>query len=78
MSSGAAGTDSERCEARVLQRDDRWGGFLDRCDLASGHDGEHRTARTACEPVAALVWTGDVSDDVKRRFGIVLGPGSDK
>lgn len=49
---------ADRCQATILMRDDRWGGFVDRCDLNAGHEGEHRTARDACEPTAWLCWTG--------------------
>lgn len=51
-----------RCSARVLARDDRYGGFIDQCESTAGHDGPHQVAYTACEPVAWLSWTGSYED----------------
>jgi hypothetical protein len=47
-----------QCPSNVLIKDDRWGGFLDRCDLAEGHSGEHRSAQNACEPKALRCGVG--------------------
>ena len=52
------GSASDRCSATTFVRDDRWGGWENQCELPSGHEGEHRHAMTACEPVAWLVWEG--------------------
>lgn len=49
----------EQCEATILQKDDRWGGFVDRCDLPAGHPGPHVVAREGCEPVGWLSWWSD-------------------
>lgn len=46
------------CEATVFMADDRWGGFLQRCELGD-HDGdEHELTMGACTPPAVLRWTG--------------------
>lgn len=47
-----------RCEAVIMQYDDRWGGIKDRCELEVGHDGLHRVSRDACSPVGWLSWEG--------------------
>jgi hypothetical protein len=46
-----------RCEATIVEFDDRWGGFTDRCELDAGHDGDHRVPREACQPVGYLGWS---------------------
>ena len=46
-----------RCPAKVLQLDARFGGIEDQCDLAEGHDGDHRSSRDACMPRAYLGWS---------------------
>lgn len=48
--------DTDRCAAKVLQLDDRWGGIWNRCQLVTGHPAAHAVAMTACEPVAVLAW----------------------
>lgn len=47
-----------RCPAKVKQRDDRYGGIIDRCDLQVDHEGPHKAFRDACEPRAWLSWVG--------------------
>ena len=49
---------SEPCTGRIYIGDDRWGGFVDRCDLSDGHDGPHRAERDGCKPPGWLAWTG--------------------
>jgi len=45
-----------RCAETVTIGDERWGSFVSRCELAEGHDGDHRSERTACDPPAYLAW----------------------
>lgn len=58
------GIDQEwpRCAATVLLRDDRWGGFTDRCELIDGHEGSHIHEMGATEPLARMVWEGSHAD----------------
>jgi len=48
--------DAARCSAVVIVHDDRWGPTREYCTLPASHAGDHRTPRTACEPVAYLGW----------------------
>jgi hypothetical protein len=50
----------ERCEATNLIRDDRLGGFRDRCELLINHAGPHAVKMTACVPLRYGVWWDDV------------------
>lgn len=45
-----------QCLATIAIHDDHWGVFTDQCRLQEGHDGDHRSPRSACEPVAYLGW----------------------
>lgn len=47
------------CTATILVHDDRWGGFVNHCELPANHDGEHQRTLRACEPIARMVWLGE-------------------
>lgn len=47
---------TDPCPATVKVHDDHWGVTVSHCELPAGHGGDHRSARTACEPVAYLGW----------------------
>lgn len=49
---------SAQCQATILIKDDRYGGFRDRCEGLDGHIGPHSAALTGCEPMAWLSWIG--------------------
>jgi hypothetical protein len=51
------------CPATVKVHDDRWGVFVNSCELDEGHSGDHRAAYTACDPVAYLGWSGSARTD---------------
>lgn len=55
------------CSATTFVKDDRWGGWQNRCQLPANHQGEHRHAMSACDPAAWLVWEGRY-DPPKRNF----------
>lgn len=46
------------CEAKVLVKDDRWGGFVRGCELPARHGGKHSASLGACDPVALMRWEG--------------------
>jgi hypothetical protein len=53
------GPPKERCEGRVRIGDDRYGGFVQQCELPSHTvNTAHRVTYDACEPEAALRWYG--------------------
>ena len=51
------------CNGQIRIGDDRWGEFVDHCELADRHLGPHRSRRTACVPPAWLVWYDDPPGD---------------
>ena len=53
----------EPCPAKINIPDDRWGIFTDFCHLPIGHDGDHRSPRTACEPPGWLIWADPLEND---------------
>jgi len=61
--------DATRCEATVLVKDDRMGGWTNRCRLRKGHGGYHRHPLDACEPLAFMAWTGTRTTE-SRDYGI--------
>lgn len=50
--------DANRCDSEVLVKDDRWGGWTNRCRLMKGHGGYHRHPLDACDPKAFMAWMG--------------------
>ncbi|MCA1572483.1 MAG: hypothetical protein LC798_19720 [Chloroflexi bacterium] len=59
-------TEMTECPATVKIHDEKWGLFINHCDLNAGHPGDHRTAYTACYPVAYLSWSGSAQHDEVR------------
>lgn len=55
-----------QCEATIDQKDDHWGTFTDRCDRPKGHRSEHRSLRTACEPLGWLAWPREPRGGIDR------------
>lgn len=47
------------CTASVFVSDDRWGGFLNHCELEEGHDSPHQRTLRACDPLARMIWEGN-------------------
>jgi hypothetical protein len=47
-----------RCFATVFVKDDRWGGWVEQCDLPADHIGPHVIDRSACQPEAWMSWVG--------------------
>lgn len=54
--------DAKRCPATTLVRDDRMGGWVNRCMKAKGHRGHHRHVLSGCDPIAYMSWIGTHSD----------------
>jgi hypothetical protein len=46
------------CDAKVNVPDEKWGPFINRCQLQPGHGGPHMVALNACEPQAWMGWIG--------------------
>lgn len=49
--------DEDRCPGLVRIYDDHWGSYTNRCDLPTGHEGEHSVELTATEPRAYMRWS---------------------
>lgn len=48
------------CAGCIFIGDDRWGGFVNFCELEAGHEDRepHRASRDGCVPPGWLCWTG--------------------
>jgi hypothetical protein len=52
----------DRCSARVLVMDERWGGIERTCENEAGHVGLHSASMGACDPPAFMAWIGSYGD----------------
>lgn len=50
------------CQSVIRIFDERWGTFVDYCHLPEGHEGDHRSPRTACEPPGYFGWSDEQID----------------
>lgn len=57
--------DYARCPAEVKVLDDRYGFWMNQCELPANHQGDHRHALKACEPVAYMGWPNAHSDGIE-------------